>query len=402
MGYFLKTIFIAKLLAWSTFLFGQHADCDKMLPLKDTLYHSNTIIGYGDQLEFTNSSEKKCHIFEKEENSIWYLITVPDSGDFSFDILPEKASDDWDFLLYEHKKKFCKRITDNKIAPIRSNLSRSAKTGTASNANSKFVGPGINENYSQSVVAKKGGQYVLVINNPKKSGKRHTLKLHFTKNRPSPIAEKEVPQKKEVSTLLLKLEFKDKEHTNPLPSNVNITGVRKDVIELKDISEFETNVSRKNRLVFINASSKGYMLTSSELKLKTKKTELNLTILLEPIIKGKKVNLKKIQFFGNRADFLPTAKGSLLSLLDFMKINESVKIKIEGHVNGPGQRNSKDYKELSDKRAKAVKTYLVENGIDQNRISFEGYGNSKMIHPHPKNETQMSENRRVEIKITSI
>ena len=113
------------------------------------------------------------------------------------------------------------------------------------------------------------------------------------------------------------------------------------------------------------------------------------------------MNLKKIQFQGNRSDFLPTAKNSLLSLLSFMIQNPKVVIRVEGHVNGPGRSNSKSYQELSYSRALGVKEYLITNGIDKNRIDFKGYGNSRMLFPRPQSIHQESANRRVEIKILS-
>ena len=82
-----------------------------------------------------------------------------------------------------------------------------------------------------------------------------------------------------------------------------------------------------------------------------------------------------------------------------MQLNTNVSIEIEGHVNGPRQKNSSDYQELSEERALAVKSYLIEKGIDTKRIKSKGYGNTKMLFPDPKSETEMTANRRVEIKI---
>lgn len=84
-----------------------------------------------------------------------------------------------------------------------------------------------------------------------------------------------------------------------------------------------------------------------------------------------------------------------------MKSNPTVKIEVGGHVNGPGERNTKRYKELSYNRAFAVKDYLVKNKIESKRIDFKGYGNSEMLYPEPKSAYQESANRRVEIKILS-
>jgi len=85
----------------------------------------------------------------------------------------------------------------------------------------------------------------------------------------------------------------------------------------------------------------------------------------------------------------------------FMEKNPTVMIEVGGHVNGPGERNFKRYKELSYNRADAVKSYLIKNGIVESRVDFKGYGNSQMLYSRPKSPYQESANRRVEIKILS-
>lgn len=377
---------------------SQNNDCSNLLKVKDTIYNSPSISGYGKVKEFDGNELENKMVFEKEANSIWYLITVPDSGIFTFDIITQSTTDDWDFMLFEYKTKFCARIAANAIQPIRTNLSRSPVTGLNSKATEKYQAAGINSNYSKAVVANKGQQFVLVVNNPKKSGSKHKLLLHF----PKPKVAKVVVEEKQdyiIPTTLFKLAIKDALNKQLIPSSVNISGLRRETIELDTITNYEAQIARKNHLVYVNASAEGYMLTSKEFTISSTEDEYTTEILLETIKTGKKVNLKKIQFFGNRYDFLPSAKSSLKALLSFMVQNPKVVIEIEGHVNGPGEKNSAAYKTLSNNRAKAVKEYLMENDITEDRIKFVGYGNSRMLFPTPKNENEHSANRRVEIKI---
>ena len=379
---------------------GQHSDCATMLVLKDSVYHAKNIAGYGEKLEFDGNQLKKFHAFEKEKNSIWYLITMPDSGIFTFDIVPENPKDDWDFLLYQNKKMFCKRIAANKIQPIRSNLSRSAQTGLSVKAKQTFVGAGINNNYSKALSVQKGAEYVLVVNNPKKSGQNHTLILHYPKIKSIPI-----PQKKDstiaskMSTIQFQLAIQSAQTKKPVAADVSINGFEKKPLFLTDITNYETNLPQQSYRANINIAARGYMLTSVDMKVSKNKKTYRKEVLLEEIKVGEKVNLKRIQFYGASPRFLPTAKSALTMLLSFMQLNENVKIEIEGHVNGPGQRNSREYQELSDNRAKAVKNYLIENGIDASRLEFVGYGNTQMLFPQAKSPNEMSANRRVEIKI---
>jgi outer membrane protein OmpA-like peptidoglycan-associated protein len=369
-----------------------------MKVLTDSVYFAKNMTGYGNKLEFSNNSKDNEYTFEIEKNSRWYLITMPDSGVFTFDIKTLNKNNDWDFLLYRYKKMFCKRIEDKKIKPIRSNLSRSSETGLSITAKHKFVGAGINENYSKSVIVQKGEKLVLVVNNPKKSNQGHTLVLHYPKTK---IAPKKVVKQSDFTTIKFILSVKDKRTKELVSADVNINGFNKKPIFLKNITNYESPILKKNHKAVINVSATGYMLTTVEVDVSSKEIVVNQDIFLDPIVSGKKMNLKGIQFVGNRAEFLPTAKSILKSLLSFMLLNDKVKIQIEGHVNGPGQRNSNDYKELSNNRARAVKTYLTENGVGDNRVLIIGYGNSKMLYPNAKSYSEMSANRRVEIKIIS-
>ena len=81
---------------------SQNADCSSMLNLTDTIYHSPAISGYGSVKEFEGNDLENKKFIEKEANSIWYLITMPDSGTFTFDIKTQNKSDDWDFMLFEY------------------------------------------------------------------------------------------------------------------------------------------------------------------------------------------------------------------------------------------------------------------------------------------------------------
>ena len=55
-----------------------------------------------------------------------------------------------------------------------------------------------------------------------------------------------------------------------------------------------------------------------------------------------------------------------------MKENPTVKIQINGYTDS---RGVKSYNvKLSKNRAKAVKDYLVRNGIDKSRLTHKGFG----------------------------
>lgn len=385
-------------LTWDS-IYGQsqYSDCTNLLEIKDSVFHAKNINGFGTKKEFQNNFNDNLTTFPSETNSIWYLIKIPATGKFTFDILADNPSDDWDFLLYEYKNLFCKRIDSNRIKPIRTNLSRSSNTGLSLTETKNFSMPGINNNYSKYVDVVEGNEYVLVVNNPKQSGSGHKLILHLPQKTETKKVEE--PLKTELPKLKFSLDIKDAITHQAVSSNVSLTGLLKENIEMQDITHYQVLIEKGTYRTNLLVAAPNYMLYTAKFNIKKSADVFTETILLEKIEVGKKVSLEDIQFQPASDKFLPTAKSSLKSLLFFMQQNKTVGIEIEGHVNGPGEPNHKDFITLSMNRSIAVKRYLLENGINEERLVCSGFGNSKMIYPQPSTDEEHSMNRRVEIKI---
>jgi len=105
-----------------------------------------------------------------------------------------------------------------------------------------------------------------------------------------------------------------------------------------------------------------------------------------------------INFYGGSSVPLPSAYYSIKALYKLMKKNPKMVISIWGHVNDPGGQEP-GAQELSEKRGKIIYNYLIEKGINKERMSTIGYGAKFMLFPNPKNEKEQIKNRRVEIKI---
>ncbi|HSD14204.1 MAG TPA: OmpA family protein [Flavobacterium sp.] len=112
---------------------------------------------------------------------------------------------------------------------------------------------------------------------------------------------------------------------------------------------------------------------------------------------GDKLRLKNLNFYNRSGVVLPKSEPVLVELLQIMKQNPKLKIEIQGHICCQPQG---DVEDISTLRCKTVYNYLVENGIDKNRLSYNGYGNTMPLYPIPeRNEFEQDENRRVEIQI---
>jgi OOP family OmpA-OmpF porin len=87
------------------------------------------------------------------------------------------------------------------------------------------------------------------------------------------------------------------------------------------------------------------------------------------------------------------------NLAQVMKDYPDLNVVIEGHTDSVG--TAAYNKKLSQRRAEAVKKYMVEKGIDVNRLKAQGFGEEK---PIASNETKEGrrQNRRVEAAVDYI
>ncbi|MEM6724841.1 MAG: OmpA family protein [Bacteroidota bacterium] len=95
-------------------------------------------------------------------------------------------------------------------------------------------------------------------------------------------------------------------------------------------------------------------------------------LLLPETIELIESSAKQIEFNSGRSTFRESAYPALETLLRIAAQHPSYQIKIEGHTDAIGSESTNQ--RLSEARAKAVQDYLIENGIDPARISYEGFG----------------------------
>ena len=132
-----------------------------------------------------------------------------------------------------------------------------------------------------------------------------------------------------------------------------------------------------------------------------------------PEIKGNKMNdgcpaitaeiwdiftaaIDDVNFATNSDSLMLNKTTSLLEAVVMMKENKDFKLKINGYADSVG---TKEYnKVLSEKRAMAVKNYLVDKGIKEKRISIVGYG-EQMPKSNNGSHRGRAANRRVEFDL---
>lgn len=99
----------------------------------------------------------------------------------------------------------------------------------------------------------------------------------------------------------------------------------------------------------------------------------------------------------NSSYLTENAKSTLANMVAYINRNyPNANLKINGHTDATG---TPEYnKELSERRAKRVKDYLVERGLKAANIKTEGYGLTKPVAVNNTPEGRQK-NRRVEIVI---
>ena len=116
---------------------------------------------------------------------------------------------------------------------------------------------------------------------------------------------------------------------------------------------------------------------------------------------GQVIKIEKLYFLADRSEPTADSHDVLEEVYKFLAENENVKVEIGGHTSARKGITDQYCDNLSTARAKSVTQFLIDKGIDPNRLTAVGYGKKK---PIASNNTPSGKkrNQRVEIKILSI
>ena len=118
--------------------------------------------------------------------------------------------------------------------------------------------------------------------------------------------------------------------------------------------------------------------------------------LLNKMELNKPLTLNNIYFETGKSNLLDSSFTELNTLFNILKSKPKMMIQISGYTDNTG--NAQDNIVLSETRANAVKKYLIDKGIDNNRIIAKGYGSSNSKASNDTAEGR-AKNRRVEIMV---
>ena len=371
-------------------------DCNqaKVIPVNSKSIYGKTVApkGFGEIKEISPAKQKTNFAFEKEHNSSWYKLVINMTGELTMNVIPTKADDDYDFMLFKAaKNNFCDSLQKHKINPIRACISRdkeelNGKTGLNYKSKNELVKHGVGPAYCKSLPVKKGETYYLVLDNVYEKGDGHTLELEISQ------------------PVLFKGTVTD-DSNRAIKTEIALTNQKGDTVLLEKTANDGSynfmaplNKNQLYNLNFYNDSS--FSFTKSITLADTAQLKVLKTV-LPKLRKGNKYSIGSINFVGGSVQYLPRAVPSMFNLYKLLKKNPSLRIKIIGHSNGRDMMDEKGIIAFTKGRATAIRNYLTIQGIDEKRIEIDGKGDHEMLFKLNASTTadQQEQNRRVEIMV---
>jgi len=192
---------------------------------------------------------------------------------------------------------------------------------------------------------------------------------------------------------------RDASSLQPVRAEVEVVDTKTGTTVASTVSDrstgrYSTSFSTGERYVLI-VTANGYWMNSQRLILDQFLTiqDVERDVLLERITLGARFQLNNLQFDMRSSEIPTEALPELDRLIEQLKQNPNVRIRIEGHAD---PLEHLENNQLSQQRAMAVRNYMIENGFSN--IEVVGLGDSQPLAPN-NNENNRSRNRRVEIII---
>ncbi|WMX14132.1 OmpA family protein [Aureispira sp. CCB-E] len=118
-------------------------------------------------------------------------------------------------------------------------------------------------------------------------------------------------------------------------------------------------------------STKGIVLTEAN-----PDTTLTLEIIMEKIYANQEIVLENIYYDLDKSFIRDDAKPALNELISILKRNPNINIQLSSHTDCQGATGYNE--KLSQRRADAAVQYLIQNGINPERLTSKGYGESSL------------------------
>ena len=177
------------------------------------------------------------------------------------------------------------------------------------------------------------------------------------------------------------------------------------VLKADDKGAYTLTIPAPQNLL-VKAASQSYIpdcLTLSADKLIAGQSgNISRDLLLDKLAESKTFKLENIYYDFDKSDIRPDAEPPLDNLVRIMKDNP-ITVELASHTDCRGSFKYNDG--LSQRRAEAAVNYIVNQGIDAQRIKAKGYGEYQLTNRCADgvecSEAEHQANRRTEFKVTS-
>lgn len=339
-----------------------------------------------------------------------YEIFLPQGDDYQLDFYKENFSHffyNLDFSSLSKNKdikkdiklftkvKLLLNIFDNEIySPVNAKIEIKDHSGVPININVEKMGNG---RYLLELPI--GTDYIMTISAPF----FESYDFHFNLNEIVQFDEFERDVELEAKKVDFEINVTDELTQAGIPVEVVITNLDNNEV-IRTTATKDANGKYKIKLregdrYNVSVSPKGYSFYNTTVDLKKKDTPKKLDVKLKELKEDTKLTLNDITFESNSADLNESSYIELNRVVKLMNDNPEINIEISAHTDNVG---SDAYNlRLSKRRAQSVVQYLLDAGINQNRMISKGYGESKPLVPNDTDEHKAM-NRRVELKIVKI
>ena len=196
-------------------------------------------------------------------------------------------------------------------------------------------------------------------------------------------------------------------------SNASIVII--DNITKEKVMEGMTNAGGKYKICNLPVNRQYKVQTSfsnyfgNELEISTLNIQYDSTIYedfsFDKIVLGKALKIQNLNFENGKATLTPSLTKELDKIVDKLKDNPRIVVELAVHTDCRGlAQNNLD---LSDERARLLKEYVINKGIDSKRVTYIGYGEAVPVNKCeceetvviPCSEQEHQQNNRVELKV---
>lgn len=191
------------------------------------------------------------------------------------------------------------------------------------------------------------------------------------------------------------------ENDDPIATDITFRGfvngeIHKDVASTDADGNFTITLPYADPWTVV-INPEGYMLYQQDIPgPKEGEDEVQINFTIQSLAPKKVFVFNNIQFNFDSAVLRKESYPILDDIVITMHNNPEIRIEISGHTCSIGDA---DYNQgLSERRAQSVVNYLIKKDVDKDRLSYQGFGETKPLNDN-KTKAKRALNRRVEIKV---